>query len=404
VRHPRLGLAVRAALAATAAWLIALQVPEVHEYAFYAPFGAAVTTYSAVAQSVSATVRTLAAIALGALLGIGVDAALGPGVAAIAVVVGVGTLLAGLPRLGDARSYVPVAGMFVLLLGAGDEVGYAMTYGGLFLVGAACAVAVSAVRPGLPLERTDQALALLRDACVQQLTALATALAAQDGDAADEATDGRGRLTETLAAARQRLDELHDATRGNRAARRQRSAVAARSDEFRALQRVAGLVDDLQSLSEDAPWGTTVRGLPDALRRPTSDALRALATTTAEPDPTARSRRAADGAVATLADALRSYEQRDDADAAVGLVVAAVVTTLRRSLAALTPESVAPLSTRPVPVTAPPGPERTPTAEQKAEQEAEQTPTAAPAADRPHQGEPHGTGPCGGTAPEPPRG
>ncbi len=349
MRHPRLGLAVRAAAAATAAWLLALQLPDVREYAFYAPFGAAVTTYSAVAQSVSATVRTLAAIALGALLGIGVDAALGTGVAAIAVVVGVGTLLAGLPRLGDARSYVPVAGMFVLLLGAGDEVGYALTYGGLFLLGAACAVLASAIRPGLPLERTDAALATLREACVQQLTALATALVATEDDAADDATDERARLTEALGRARLTVDELHAATRGNRAARRQRSAVAYRSEEFRALQRVAGLVDDLQSLSEDAPWGTTVRGLPDALRRPTADALRALATTTAEPDPTARSRRAADRAVAALADELRRHEASADADDAVGLVVAAVVTTLRRSLAALTPESVAPLSTGPLP-------------------------------------------------------
>lgn len=347
LRHPRLDMAVRAAIAATAAWLVALQVPGVQEYAFYAPFGAVATTYAAVVQSVSATLRTVAAILLGAAVGVLADLALGPGVAAIALVVGLGMLLAGLPWLGDSRSYVPVAGMFVLLIGHGQELGYAASYAGLFLLGAACTLAVGAVRPALPLDRADRALDALRDACVAHLRALAAALDPDQDD--DVEVPPRERLSAPLGRARAEVDELRQAARANRRARRRADEVTRRTDDFAALQRAVLLVDDLQAMGEDEPWGMSVRRLPEELRRPTAQALRALADTTAdaatrdaEPGP----RRAADRAVAALAAALRRYGEGGGSDA-VALVVSTVVTTLRRSLSALTPDDRIRLSPSP---------------------------------------------------------
>ncbi|WP_136517324.1 FUSC family protein [Cellulomonas telluris] len=347
LRHPRLDMAVKAAIAATVAWLIALQVPGVREYAFYAPFGAVATTYSAVVQSVSATVRTVAAILLGAAVGVLANLLLGPGVAAIALVVGLGMLLAGAPWLGDSRSYVPVAGMFVLLIGHGQELGYAASYAGLFLLGAACTVVVSAIRPALPLERADRALAALRAACVEQLDALAVAI----DPAADDDVDvpARDLLSAPLARAQAEVDELRQAARANRRARRRSDAVTRRTDDFRALQRAVLLVDDLQAIGEDAPWGTSMRGLPDELRGPMADALRELAATTADAataDTEPGRRRSADRAVAALVAALHRYGADGGSDA-VGLVVSSVVTTLRRSLSALTPADHIRLSSSP---------------------------------------------------------
>ncbi|WP_309133480.1 hypothetical protein [Cellulomonas sp.] len=347
LRHPRLDMAVKAAIAATVAWLLALQVPGVREYAFYAPFGAVATTYSAVVQSVSATVRTVAAILLGAAVGVLADLLLGPGVAAIALVVGLGMLLAGVPWLGDSRSYVPVAGMFVLLIGHGQELGYAASYAGLFLLGAACTVVVSAIRPALPLERADRALDALREASVQHLGLLAAAL---DPDA-DEDVDvpPRERLSEPLARARAEVDELRQAARVNPRARRRPADVARRVDDFGALQRAVLLVDDLQAMGEDEPWGTSVRRLPQELRRPMAAALRELAATTAQAataDSEPGRRRSADRAVVALVAALRRYDADGGSDA-VALVVSTVVTTLRRSLSALTPAEHIRLSSSP---------------------------------------------------------
>ena len=347
LRHPRVELALKAALAATVAWVLARQVPGAQEYAFYAPFGAVATTYSAVVRSVAEAVRTTAAILLGGAVGVLADVVLGPGAAAIAVVVGLGMLLAGLPWFGDARSYVPIAGMFVLLVGQGEELGYTAAYAGLFLLGAACTVVVSTVRPALPLERTDRALDALREACVEHLRSLAAVI----DPGADEDVDlpDRDELSRPLNRARTEVDELRQAARGNRRARRRSEDVARRSEYFRALQRAALLVDDLQATVEDQPWGLSVAHLPEELRTPTADALRELAATTAEAathDVEPGRRRSADRATATLVSALHRYGERGGSDA-VTLVVSAVVTTLRRSLSALTPWDRIQLSTSP---------------------------------------------------------
>ncbi|MCM0638985.1 FUSC family protein [Cellulomonas wangsupingiae] len=347
LRHPRVELALKAAVAATVAWVLARQVPGAQEYAFYAPFGAVATTYSAVVRSVAEAVRTVAAILLGGVVGVLADVVLGPGVAAIALVVGLGMLLAGVPWFGDARSYVPVAGMFVLLVGQGEELGYTAAYAGLFLLGAACTVVVSTVRPALPLERTDRALSALREACVEHLRSLAAVIDPVAGDGVE--LPDRDGLSGPLNRARTEVDELRQAARGNRRARRRSDDVARRTEYFRALQRAALLVDDLQATVEDQPWGLSVSHLPEELRTPTADALRELAATTAEAathDVEPGRRRSADRATATLVSALHRYGERGGSDA-VTLVVSAVVTTLRRSLSALTPWDRIQLSTSP---------------------------------------------------------
>ncbi len=89
--------------------------------------------------------------------------------------------------------------------------------------------------------------------------------------------------------------------------------------------------------------------LPAELRAPTAEALRELAATTQEgatADTAPERRRSADRATGTLVAALRRYEQQGGDDA-VALVVSTVATTLRRSLAALTPPDRFDLSTSP---------------------------------------------------------
>lgn len=347
--HPRTDMAVKAAVAATASWVVARNLPgDAATYSFYAPLGAVSTAYPAVARSASEGVRTVVAIMLGALMGVVADQLLGAGLLAIAVVVAVGMLLAGLPWLGESRSYVPIAGMFTLLLGQGDEVGYGMAYAGLFLLGAAFTIVLNAALPSMPVEGVDRAIARLRRSAADHLDGLADGIDPARGDGVE--LPDHAALTDAVTLARREINAMQDAARANRRARHRPGEIARRADEFRALDRAVLLVDDLEDLSADAPWGTTVDVLPLDLRAPLAAALRELAATAREAtlaDDEPGRRLSADRALADLTVALRRHEE-DGASEAVTLVVSTVVTTLRRSLSALTPADRVQLSPDPL--------------------------------------------------------
>jgi hypothetical protein len=134
-------------------------------------------------------------------------------------------------------------------------------------------------------------------------------------------------------------------------ARRAHGAVTRVRADFAALERVALLIDDLHDLSADEPWGTRVTGVAPQLRRPMATALAALAdavTTAGLADTEPGGRRAVDDAVRELATALLRRERDAGPDAQL-LVVATVVTTLRRTLSALTPADRIGLSATPWP-------------------------------------------------------
>lgn len=70
--HPRWAMAVKAAIAATLLWLIVRPWGGVaDDYPYYAPFGAAIAVSATVARSFTITIRSIAAILIGALLAFG---------------------------------------------------------------------------------------------------------------------------------------------------------------------------------------------------------------------------------------------------------------------------------------------------------------------------------------------
>ncbi|GGC01003.1 FUSC family protein [Cellulomonas carbonis] len=336
--HPRVAMAAKGAVAATLAWVVAEQLPgPVAEYSFYAPFGAVATMYPAVAQSAAESVRATAAIGLGAVLGLATDRVLGSGTLGLALVVAVGILLAGIRWVGEQRVYVPVAAVFVMLLGQGAEVEFSASYAGLFLLGAAFSVVANALFPSFPLRRADDALRTLRRATAEHLRASADRLERDD----DPPPAPRPRpLGGRVDAARTAVGELVGSSRGNRRAHRDVAAVDVRRRTFAALERAVLLVDDLDALAADRPWGASVQSVPTALRSPMAEALRRLAEaveTVGLEDTEPGVRADVDGAVSALAAALAEHEDAHGRDAA-GLLVATVVTTLRRTLSVLTPE------------------------------------------------------------------
>lgn len=350
VHHVRLIMAVKTAAAASGSWLLAQQLPDpAPEYAFYAPLGAVVAMYPTVASSLRQALQAVMAIGLGAVLALSADALAGNGVVVLAVVVGLGVLLGGLPWLGTQRSYVPIAALFVLVIGRGQELRYSASYAGLFLLGALVTVVVNAAYPSFPVRQADHAIRTLRDAVVGHLEHLAGSLRAVDDEPLTDRGPGRPPLTEPTAAARAAVRQTREAARGNLRARRRPDAVSRRYEDFRTLERVVLLVEDLYSLAREQPWGADVVHASSELREPMAGALDALAHLVrlvgegeADPDQA----RAVDAAVRDLGRAVRRHEERGGRQAEA-LVVATVVTTLRRTLSTMAPTDGVDLSPAP---------------------------------------------------------
>ena len=169
--QPRLLLAVKAALAAALAYWLAPHVPGVAaEYPYYAPLGAVIAMYPTIKASLRQGVQTLLGLVVGIVLATVVFSLQEgqPGVLAVAAVVGVGTLLAGIRRLGAGRDWVLTAGLFVLLLGGsatteGDQADYSTGYVIQVAVGVVVGLTVNYLLvPPLYAGRADERLRSLQ--------------------------------------------------------------------------------------------------------------------------------------------------------------------------------------------------------------------------------------------------
>lgn len=166
-----------------------------------------------------------------------------------------------------------------------------------------------------------------------------SAAAAARGVGAIVLAPERQRLASLTDEARTALGAVEESARGNRRARHQRRAIARRREELGALERAVLLVDDIYDMARDEPWGKDVLAVSATFRAPMAAALEQLAAalTSIGPRDTTPGRRAdADAAVRELATALTDHERRSGPNAE-SLVVASVVTTLRRTLSVLTP-------------------------------------------------------------------
>lgn len=345
-RHPRWGLALKAALAAALAWGLAQLVPgPAADYPYYAPLGAVIATSTTLAGSVRESLQTVGAIALGAAIALGVDGLSYPNAVTVAVVVAAGVLLAGWAALGSSGSWVPTAALFTLIIGNADPVGYVTGYAGLTLLGALVGFAVTAVFPPLPLAPAQVELARLRDTLAGQLDDLA------DGLRLDTPPDEGGwrarmrAIDPVLTQMRDAVALADRARRGNRRASRHAWDADRQYEHARALESLAFLVEDLTELvreHETATLDWTEIALGPRLRPATASALATLAEVlrsveqdaVADPGPV----RAAFTAVDELAARVRAERAATDHDL---FVAGSVLTTLRRSLKAVVPQALA---------------------------------------------------------------
>lgn len=255
-RHPRVGVAMKAACAAALAWLLVQPFGGfVQDYPYYAPLGAAIAMSTSVVGSVRATLRTVAAILVGAAVALATralpwDDAVGAA-AAVATVVGVGTLLAGWRPLGEMGGWVPVAGLFVLILGGSDPWPYVVAYGGLTGVGALVGVAVNAAFPQLPLTPAALAQDRLRDTLATELERLAAGLDAEEPLSEDQWASVSAALDPEMRRVEQLIGHALEAQRGNWRAGRWAPDAERHHRRARAYQQLTIAVEEVVALVSD---------------------------------------------------------------------------------------------------------------------------------------------------------
>lgn len=275
----RAGLAVRAAVAAALAWLLVLPLGGLaDQYPYYAPFGAVIAVTGSVAVSFVSSLRAVAAILLGSAIAIALAATPLTEVVALALAVGIGTLLAGWGPVRPQASWVPLACVFVLMVGGETPWEFAAAYFALTGLGAAVGIGVDLVYPALPWRETDARLTELRERLAAQLVQIADALGSESAPAPEDWVRARAPIVAHSVEVDHTVEEAVPARRANWRAREWWYVPEQQQERAEVLQHLALLVQDLRTLLESHEHsGVGSPALGPALRWPAATALRAVA-------------------------------------------------------------------------------------------------------------------------------
>lgn len=314
-RHPRVPMAIKAAVAASLAWLLVLPIGGVaDDYPYYAPFGAVIAVSATVAKSWRISLQSVGGIVAGAAVALGAARLPIAPVLELAIVVGGGILLAGWTRLGQGGEWVPLSGMFVLIVGSADRMGYVVAYVGLTTLGAVIGMGFNLLWPPLPLISAEGSLERLREALADQLEALAGGLSHDDPPTPEEWRRFRHDVGPRTDEMRQMASQADEARWANWRAMRWRDTSDRQSQSARGLDRLALVVENLTALVIDSEnTGREVVALGRSLREPAAFAFR----------------RTADLVRGGLGDS--TTELLAEADAAIGRLASAVIDVQRET-------------------------------------------------------------------------
>jgi uncharacterized membrane protein YgaE (UPF0421/DUF939 family) len=284
VRHPRVLLALKTALAVGIAWTVAPHLPGVAEdYPYYGPLGALISMHPTLMRSITTGLRTLAGLAIGMLLAAAIILFFEPNVVTISLIVGAGVLVAGAKWLGAGSDTVPTAVLFVLIIGGPNADAYSIGYLSQMTAGVIVGVAVNMlIFPPLTINNATKQLDGFRGTLATQLDDMALALRESwPPEHEDWATRGTqlATITDDVRAA---LQSASDSRRVNPRSRLRRNQHDLTRDynDLAAFERITFHVQDITDVLANAVWGHAVRiDLDPQVRGALSDALGSIATT-----------------------------------------------------------------------------------------------------------------------------
>ena len=340
IAHPRLLQAVKTAVAVAIAWKLAPLMPGVaDDYPYYAPLGVIVASSPTLMASIKNALQTLAGLVIGVALAAAVIIFSEPSLWTVSLVVGIGMLFGGIRQLGAGREYVPIAGLFVLIVGGPNADGYSIGYVSQMSLGIVVGLAVNLlVAPPLRVRAAVKELSRLRSALGLHLGSVADALDSNWPPEEGEWSKQGATLASTSSAVRHALAEADESRRINPRARMQPHDLSTDYDDLAALENATFYVRDLTDVLAGAAWGTPVPvELPAVLRPTLSAAVRATADLVREWDngePSLDSLRTAEDAASAMTQAIHDHRELG-AEAIVAASAAALDVT--RMLAALSP-------------------------------------------------------------------
>jgi uncharacterized membrane protein YccC len=332
----RMLLAVKAAIAVGIAWFIAPYMPGVvDDYPYYAPLGALVSMYPTLMGSVKVGLQTLAGLLIGVVLAGVVVVLAEPNLVTIPLVVGVAVLVSGIGILGHGKDYVPVAALFVLILGGQEADDYSIGYAAQMAVGVACGLLVNIlVWPPLNFSAAVLQLSRFRTMLAAHLEGLADALTEDWPPERDAWTRYNSEIATAGREVREAVYHADESHKGNPRARRYGRDLGKDYRDLRSLETVAFHVRDITDVLAGAGGLKPLsKELPEGLLVPIAEALLAAADSLRawESGEEGRSERlqSADGRLDGL---LQEVEAHSDAGATALSPAASVATAVRRIL------------------------------------------------------------------------
>ncbi|WP_433874084.1 FUSC family protein [Sinomonas atrocyanea] len=334
----RLLLAAKSAFAAGLAWIVAQYMPgPAANYPYYAPLGALVSMYPTVADSLQKGLQSLLGLTLGIGVAIAVGTFSGPTALAVALVVGTGVLVGGLPRMGSAADWVPMAALFVLVIGVNGRDEFSLGYLLQMAAGVAIGFAVNwFILPPLHYRAVTPAFRRLRHALAGQLEDMAAAMTEPWPPSHQDWAEREGILAQTAAEVRAAVDRADLSARANPRRRRHRRDLAADLADLRAVERATFQVEDITDVLSSVIWDEhAVAAVPPDLAQELADALAATGTvlrTWGESDDVDGHLDSAQEAIDALAVAVHGAAVRDApvaAAATVSLDLARIVRGIR---------------------------------------------------------------------------
>lgn len=276
----RLLLAAKTALAVGIAWAVAPYVPGVaSEYPYYAPLGALVSMYPTLMGSARTGLQTLLGLGAGIALATAVILTTGPSWWSIPVIVGIGVILSGSGWFGAGREYVPMAALFVLIIGGQDADAYSLGYLVQMAVGVVTGLLVNVVvAPQITSVAAGVRILEFQGQLAEQLRRLGDALGSETPPEHAEWLRTGEELDDTARAVRQELQEADESRKGNPRALLHRRDVRTDHERLAALDQIVFHVRDISGVLADTIWERPgAFGLDPDLTPPLGDACRAVA-------------------------------------------------------------------------------------------------------------------------------
>ena len=288
VEPARLLLVAKTALAVGLAWLIAPHMPGVtDQYPYYAPLGALVSMYPTLMGSVRSGLQTLLGLAAGIGLAAVVVLTVGPTWWTIPAVVGVGVLVSGTGWFGVGREYVPMAALFVLIIGGQNADDYSIGYLVQTAVGVVVGLVVNLVIAPAPLTLAAAAkVGAFRSQLSDHLHDIGWAVSESWPPENHQWADDAASLADTTAELQRALSDADDSRRGNPRAMGRRGETRHLHAELAALDRIAHLIRSISDEIADTIWDRPgALHLDDALPEPLSAACHTVAEVIAQEEP-----------------------------------------------------------------------------------------------------------------------